>query len=198
MTRAIAVLTLSVLIAPLVAAAQTTPIQPPESPTLADVARAEEARRKSVRKPAKVYTNDNLKADNSTVRPAPPAPDTTVPAVNLPGGTAAQAAPDAAPDPASEAKGQAYWSGRMKAAQEALDRSKMFAEALQSRINALNTDFVNRDDPAQRAVIDTNRKAALAELDRVKLEVDNQQKAIAAIEEEARRAGVPSGWLRQD
>ena len=60
MTRAIAILTLSVLIAPLVAAAQTTPIQPADSPTLADVARAEEARRKSVRKPAKVYTNDNL------------------------------------------------------------------------------------------------------------------------------------------
>jgi hypothetical protein len=198
MKRAIAILTLSVLVAPVVAAAQGAQTQQPASPTLAEVAKAEEARRKSVRKPAKVYTNDNLKPDNGTVRPAPPAPDTTVPAVNLPGGTAAQPAPDAAPDPASEAKGQAYWSGRMKAAQAALDRSRVFAESLQSRINALTTDFVNRDDPAQRAQIETNRKAALAELDRVKLEIEAQQKAIAAIEEEARRAGVPSGWLRQD
>ena len=195
MTRAIAILTFSVLIAPLVAAAQTTPVQPPASPTLADVAKAEEARRKGVHKPAKIYTNDNLKADNGTVRPAPPAtpvPDTTVPAVNLPGGAATKATPEAAPG----VRDQAYWSGRMKAAQEALDRSRIFAEALQSRINALTTDFVNRDDPAQRAVIETNRKSALAELDKVKLDVDNQQKAIATIEDEARRASVPAGWLR--
>ena len=73
MTRAIAILTLSVLIAPVVAAAQTTPAPAPASPTLVDVAKAEEARRKGVRKPAKVYTNDNLKADNGTVRLAQPA-----------------------------------------------------------------------------------------------------------------------------
>ncbi len=178
-----AILALSVLIAP---------AQAPASPTLVDVAKAEEARRKGVRKPAKVYTNENLKADNGTVRPATPAPDTTVPAVNLPGGSAPATPPDTAPD----TRGQAYWSGRMKAAQDAVGRLQMFAEALQSRINALTTDVVNRDDPAQRAVIETNRKAALAELDRVKLDLDNQQKAIAAIEEEARRANVPSGWLR--
>ena len=187
-----AILALSVLIAPVVAAAQGAPAQAPASPTLVDVAKAEEARRKGVRKPAKVYTNENLKADNGTVRPAPPAPDTTVPAVNLLGGSAPATPPDTAPD----TRGQAYWSGRMKAAQDAVGRLQMLAEALQSRINALTTDVVNRDDPAQRAVIETNRKAALAELDRVKLDLDNQQKAIAAIEEEARRANVPSGWLR--
>ena len=192
MTLAMAILALSVLIAPVVAAAQGAPAQAPASPTLVDVAKAEEARRKGVRKPAKVYTNENLKADNGTVRPATPAPDTTVPAVNLPGGSAPATPPDTAPD----TRGQAYWSGRMKAAQDAVGRLQMFAEALQSRINALTTDVVNRDDPAQRAVIETNRKAALAELDRVKLDLDNQQKAIAAIEVEARRANVPSGWLR--
>ena len=61
----------------------------------------------------------------------------------------------------------------------------MFADSLQSRINALTTDFVNRDDPAQRAKIEADRKAALAELERVKKELDEQTKAIAAIEEEA-------------
>jgi len=69
-------------------------------------------------------------------------------------------------------------------------------DSLQSRINALTTDFVNRDDPAQRAKIEGDRKAALAELERVKQELNDQQKAITAIEDEARRAGVPVGWLR--
>ena len=39
----------------------------------------------------------------------------------------------------------------MRTARSALDRSKIFGDALQSRINALSNDFVNRDDPAQRA-----------------------------------------------
>jgi hypothetical protein len=60
----------------------------------------------------------------------------------------------------------------------------------------MKTDFINRDDPAQKAKLETDRKAALAELERVKKEMNDQTKAIAAIEEEARRAGVPAGWLR--
>lgn len=192
MKRAIAILTATVLMGPAVAGVRG---QTPQA--LADVAKAEEARRKSVRKPAKVYTNNDLKPDTGTVRPAPPspaapatpaAPGNATPAVNLPGGTAPPVAPDT--------RGQEYWSGRIAAARAAHERSRRFAEALQSRINALKTDFVNRDDPAQRAAIDTELKAAFADLDRVTAEMDTQQKEIAAIEDEARRAGVPSGWLR--
>ena len=84
----------------------------------------------------------------------------------------------------------------MKDARDKLQRTQIFADSLQTRINSLTTDFVNRDDPAQRAKIEADRKAALAELERVKKEIDDQNKAIAAIEDEARRAGVPAGWLR--
>jgi len=191
MTRAIAILTVCVLLGPVVAQAQDGQIPAPAEPTLVDVAKAEEARRKSVRKPAKVYTNNSLKPDNSASRPAtsPAPPSTTVPEVNLPGGTAERAVETPARD-------QAFWSGRVTGVRTALDRSRIFADSLQSRINALTTDFVNRDDPAQRAQIDRDRKAALAELDRVRKEIEAQQKELVAIEDEARRAGVPSGWLR--
>lgn len=198
MKRVIAILTISVLIGPVVAAAQSVTAQQPSSPTLVDVAKAEEERRKGVRKPAKVYTNTDLKPDHGTVRPATPTPAAATPApgnvtpgvpvVNLPGGTG--------PAPAPATGDQAFWSNRITTARAALDRSRIFAEALQSRINALTTDFVNRDDPAQRAVIEGDRKTALAELDKVRAEIEKQQKEIAAIEDEARRAGVPSGWLR--
>lgn len=197
MKRVLAILTISVLSGPVLAAAQTGTAQPP---ALADVAKAEEERRKSVRKSAKVYTNSDLKPDFGTVRPATPTPSPAtaeapgsasprVPEVNVPGGAGPAM-------PAAPAGDQAFWSGRISTARTALDRSRMFAEALQSRINALTTDFVNRDDPAQRAVIETDRKSALAELERVRAEIEKQQKDIAAIEDEARRAGVPSGWLR--
>jgi len=36
----------------------------------------------------------------------------------------------------------------------------------------------------------------LAELDRLKKEIAERNKAITAIQEEARRAGAPSGWVR--
>jgi hypothetical protein len=82
------------------------------------------------------------------------------------------------------------------AERDAVSRAQILADALQSRINALTTDFENRGDPAQRSVIFTDRQKALAELDRVKKEIAEHQKAIITIQEEARRAGVPAGWTR--
>jgi hypothetical protein len=167
--------------------AQTTQSKP-----LAEVAKAEEARRKEIRKPSKVLTNSSLKPDATGGAAAQPA-STTTPDASAPTGT-----PDATPEkpePGS-AKDQAYWSGRIKSAREQLQRTQLFADSLQTRINSLTTDFVNRDDPAQRAKIETDRQAALAELERVKKEITDQTKAIAAIEDEARRANVPVGWLR--
>jgi hypothetical protein len=160
---------------------------------LAAIAKKEEERRKSV-KSGKVYTNEDLTADitASSVPATPtntssPAPSTQVPSVNLPAGEA---------PPAGEVKDEAYWRSRITAARSALERSRIFGDALQSRINALTTDIVNRADPAQRAQLELERQRALAELDRVKKEIAEQTQAITDIEEEARKAGVPPGWLR--
>ena len=49
---------------------------------------------------------------------------------------------------------------------------------------------------AQRAKIADDRQKALAELSRLTLDIDKANKQIADIEEEARKAGVPPGWLR--
>jgi DNA repair exonuclease SbcCD ATPase subunit len=100
------------------------------------------------------------------------------------------------PAPTDEKKTEAYWKQRLQAERDALSRAQIFAEALQSRINALTTDFAARSDPAQRDVIASDRQKALAELDRVKKEIQGHQKAITDIQEEARRAGVPAGWVR--
>jgi hypothetical protein len=180
---------------------------------LADVARAEEARRKSVKAPSKTYTNDDLKGDNNGATIASPsaasgsadAPATSAtPAQGAKPASATAAKPDAAKDAAAKdeskkdepKKDEKYWRDRINAAQQAMARNKVLVDALQSRVNALNTDFVNTDDPAQRAVVEQNRKTALAEMDRVKKDIDTRSKEITAIQEEARKANVPSGWLR--
>ena len=84
----------------------------------------------------------------------------------------------------------------MKTLQTTLDRDSLAAEAMQTRVNSLITDFIARDDPAQKAVIAKNRDLAMAELTRLKQAVVTETKAIADFQEEARRAGVPPGWLR--
>jgi len=48
----------------------------------------------------------------------------------------------------------------------------------------------------QRAVVEKKRLTALAEQERVKGDIAKQTKAITEIEDEARRANVPAGWLR--
>jgi len=186
MKRIIFITSAAVLAFAAVAAAQSSSTKP-----LADVAKTEEARRQQTKKPAKVITNSDLKPDISKgVAPAPVAA-TSTPTNTSPG----TATPDKPAD-AGPAKDQAYWAGRIKIARDQVQRTQIFMDSLQSRINALTTDFVNRDDPAQRAKIEGDRKAALAELERVKKELSDQQKAITAIEDEARRAGAPAGWLR--
>jgi len=84
----------------------------------------------------------------------------------------------------------------MAAARERVERSGLFADALQSRVNGLTADFAARDDPAARAAVRTDLDKALAELERVRGEISEQERALAELEEEARRAGVPPGWLR--
>jgi hypothetical protein len=171
---------------------------------LGDVAKREAERRKAVGTPGKVYTNDNLRTDAPpTSAPAttpqgatPPAAPAQAPAaaggVQAPGSQPTGTAASSEPGPMTEDA----WRKRITTARDALSRAQVFAEALQSRINALTTDFVNRDDPAQRNAIAGERQKALAEIDRVKQEIVDHQKAISAIQDEARRAGVPAGWVR--
>ena len=175
--------------------------------SLADVARAEATRRKAQGKTtAKTYTNEDLKSGKRTPEPAPDGstgkPAASAPAGSTaPAGSAASAATASTPAQPSQTvadppKDEKYWRNRMTAARTALQRSESFIEALQSHINGLYAEFVAMGDPFQRAGIEKKRNEAIAEQDRVKADVALQKKAIAAIEEEARRASVPSGWLR--
>lgn len=165
-----------------------------QAQSLAEVAQQEEERRKTVKPASKVLTNKDL-GDVPAVAVTPPA-DT------LPADTkAAEAAKTAKPvepgaDSKAPVKDQAYWSARMQALRTQLDRDQVYAAAMQTRINSLSADFVNRDDPAQRGVIERDRQRAVGELDRLTKAIADGIKAIADLEEEARRAAVPPGWLR--
>lgn len=187
--------------------------------SLGDVAKKEEERRKATAA-GKVYTNKDLKPAPPTGGAAGAEPDKTdaekagdrsaadksdkadkgekADKADKGDKAADKAADKDKPegDKAGAAKDRKYWQDRIQTARLALERDSGYADAMQTRINALTTDFVNRDDPAQRSAIEKDRQRALAELDRLKKQIVDDRKALSDIEEEARRAGVPPGWLR--
>lgn len=178
----------------IVLAAGVAVCRPVLAQSLGDVSRQEEERRKDVKAPAKVYTDKDLHA-------VPVIPDETKPSRTE---SSTSDKPADAKDDAKDGKGskdeatkdQKYWSTRRKDLLAKLERDKVLADAMQSRINGLTADFAARSDPAQRAVIESDRKRALSELDGLQKSIKDDQKALADFDEEARKASVPPGWLR--
>jgi hypothetical protein len=169
--------------------------------SLAEVARREAERRKAVaaagRRGKTLTTSDVKKWEPPQETTADQSPEAGSGEANASGGKGDTAKATDAQKPSPEAtKGEAYWHGRMTAAREELRRNEAFAEALQSRINALSAEFSAKDDPNQRALVADDRQKALAELDRLTQDIDTNKKSITDLEEEARRAGVPAGWIR--
>jgi hypothetical protein len=178
--------------------AQTPP------PSLGELAKKTQEAKKRSKTPAKTFTNEDVKkislppetstagetksADGKESKPTGAAKSGDAATADD-----AKAGAAAKPDAATEEK---YWHARMDGAREELRRNQAFRDALQSRINGLTADFSARDDPYQRAQIADDRRKALAELDRVTKAIEDNNKAIAAIEEEARKAMVPPGWIR--
>lgn len=158
-------------------------------PSLAEIARKEAERRKTVKDSKKVITSKDL--PESARKPA-----------TTEGGAPSQAGADQKPaatgDAASGGQGdEASWRGRMTQAREELRRNEVFLQALQTRVNALTNDFRNGGgDFSQQAKVNEDRQKSLQDMERVKADVELSKKQIADIEEEARKAGVPPGWLR--
>jgi hypothetical protein len=190
---------------------------PLHAQSLVDVAKKEGERRQTVKGTTKVYTNGDLKPV------AESAPDPTTAAATSGDASAGKKPADAKTDAKADAKadakgeakaadktaakdakasadgeekGQEYWSGKMSALNDQLERDRLYAEAIQTRINSLTADFSAKDDPAQRALIGDDREKAVSELSRLRKQIEEDKDAIGKLEEEARHAGVPPGWLR--
>jgi hypothetical protein len=180
----------------LLAVSCTAPCVALRAQSLADVARAEAERRSAITQLSPIYTNKDLKPVRSPARPLPADESATPPQPRQKVDSAERSSSTATPVEREDERGESWWRQRMAAARERVERSRLFADALQSRVNGLTADFAARDDPAARAAVRTDLDKALAELERVRGEISEQERALAELEEEARRAGVPPGWLR--
>jgi hypothetical protein len=191
--------------------------------SLADLAKKDTERRKTVKHPAKVYTNDDVQdlkpimpmmvaEGNGPAQPgtagqgatqANPNPDVPqgmpgnpAPAPAAPSGQdAGAAAPKQAGTPGVKAGEEAAWRGRMQAAREAVSRTQMQLDSMRNQAAQLTAASAAASDD-QRGSFQKRQQDALQEYDKLRADLTRNQKALADLQSEASRAGVPPGWVR--
>jgi hypothetical protein len=108
----------------------------------------------------------------------------------------AEPPPAGAPPTAPPEKDEKWWRARVSTANETLTRDQTMAQNIQSRVNVLQRDVVNVDDPVRQAQLRQELQLTLQELNRTNKLIEEDRKAIQAIQDEARRLNVPAGWIR--
>ena len=177
----------------LVASALLTAAVPVCAQSLGDLAKKEAERRKASPPAAKTYTNEDLKK----LPPMNPEVGSKQDPTKLEDSVDPVAPKGEAGKDAEPAKDEKYWQGRITAAKEEARRNEMFRAALQTRIEVLSANVGGLDStPFYRAQLDDDRQKAIAELAQVTKDIEASKKAVVDIEEEARKANVPPGWIR--
>jgi hypothetical protein len=165
--------------------------------SFADAAQREALRRQLMPKPTRQLSNYNLPASAIVTESSLAAAAAAAADASAAGDADAKAAPAAATAaPAADSHDEKWWRDRVAQIRKQMDDHKSLAGALQSQINGLTADFTARDDPAQRAKIADDRRRALDQLDGMNKQVAADQQAIVAVQDDARRAGVPATWVR--
>ena len=158
------------------------------SRSLSDVSQREAVRRRMTTKSSVVLSNIGQPLEIPLVGAStPPAQAAGAAAATPAGATAGK--PEAKKD-------EAYWKARMTEARQAVDRNQAEAERLQSRINVLQRDVVNEDNPMKQGQHREALQLAMKQLEQTKVQVESGRQAVEAVQEEARRASVPAGWVR--
>ena len=161
---------------------------------LADVAQREAFRRLGTQKSQATLTNLGLPQES-----VPPA------AVSMPSAPAPAAPADPAAKPTEPAatggktdppRDESWWRGKMSELRAAEEKDRLSADALQTRINRLQADSVNIDDPIKQTKARMDLVSALELLDKMKAQLEADRRAISDLQEDARRRNIPAGWIR--
>ena len=172
------------------------------SQSLADVARQEAERRKSVSSQARVYTNEDLGTPAPAPSTVPPVSSTAAPASKAPPesgsdnkvaaaaeGAEGEAAIEKAKSEPNKFRDETHWRERARSYRDKLNKLRSDVAAIQSRVDELRA---GPQTPANASDL------RLAEQDLVKYK--NQlgyiEKEWAGVEQKAREDKVPSTWLQ--
>jgi hypothetical protein len=165
--------------------AQTAPAS--QQPSLGDAARKAREQNKG-RQPAKVFSNDDLTGLAGTVsivgtQPAAATPETA------PAGTPAA--------PKAEVKDEAYWRKQFADARKKLADDSKELDILQREYNLKEQQFYSNPNVALR---EQNSRADLNktrdDIAAKRADVEKDQQAITALDDQLRQAGGNPGWGR--
>jgi predicted RNase H-like nuclease (RuvC/YqgF family) len=167
-------------------AAVAWPLPPATGQSLAEIAAKEKKRRTG--HAAKTYSNRDLENLSQSPSPSP--------------AEAEEKKTEAEPAPTGTANAdEATWRARARSLREDVEQAEHRKADLQAELDTLSADIqpnpADLRDPSRLQ----KREAAKAEL-RQKIEdaqkaLELAKKAVADLEEEARRQRVPPGWLRE-
>jgi hypothetical protein len=166
-------------------------LAPSAEQSLAEVSRSTEAARNATpgQPNAKVYSNKDLPAV-AQLPPAPASSNSTAPAPTAPSTPSADTVPPGAKD-------EAYWRDRMRPLRERLDSARALADDTKRRAETLMR-AADRCFMLGIVCADYSESLRLTEEHKVlAAAVAHAERDVAALEEEARRAGVPPGWVRE-
>ena len=205
-------LTATTVFAASLAAADTPKPSPSPKPTphpksLGEVAREKKAASPAAKTPSpspepspgRVFTNEDLPAQPSPPAIASPGPAgtgrgtvTTLPK------SAEVPAPPASSGSSDAAQREAAWRGRASALRDAITAAEKSIPEIEDRIAGLRNDRnpTNLMDPNREQNRQAEIAKAQAELESMRAGLERSRQALADLEEEARRKGIPPGWLR--
>jgi len=189
--------------------AQTQNGTAPQQPaSVADAARKAREQSKGRPQPAKVFTNEdvpNLKGVVSVVGTAPAEPAAAPATSEAVGATpadasaaAAAATPGAAAAPKPEVKDETYWRAKFAEARKKLADDTREVDILQREYNLKQQQFYLDPNVAlreQNSRTDLNK--TLEQINTKKQDVERDQQAITALEDQLRQAGGNAGWSRE-
>jgi hypothetical protein len=191
---------------------------------LGEAAAKEKARRKKLAAAGKSYTGEDLERGRPAPAPTPtPAPASSSPAataasrgrVRRSGVSAPQAAPreegaetegegQTEPTSVTDTGAEAHWRDRANAARKAIAEAEKALADAQAKYDSTRKGAMTqplpidamRQVPQSPFVKDQELLSAEKNLASAKSALDAARTALSDLEEEARRKGIPPGWLR--
>jgi hypothetical protein len=164
-----------------------------EKPSLVDLSRQAKSR-KAEGKPVRVITNEDLKrlqnAPVSTSSSSVKATEGEEASEAVPAETAGTATEDQGPD-------VEFWKSAFAEARLNLKNAVNRGLVMQLKMNNLRNAFYREDDGTTQARIQAELAQTLEQLEANKQDVEEARDTLKTVEEEARKAGLPPGTIRE-
>jgi len=164
---------------------------------LAALARKEKARRAAVPKPARVLTEEDVRA----TAPDAPSPTPTTGSEPATASTPSVEPPSSEALAAREEQERGQWKERAEAVRDAIKQAEARLSLLEKEFVALRSDLTQvsaaeAQDPMRLQKRDQKIAESYQAIEAQKRAVADARKALTQLEEDARRKGVPPGWIR--